>query len=254
MHPVLITIGPVQIRFYGLMYVLAIVVGYFLLKSEVRRKGMGLSPDDVMNLIFWVVLGGLLGARIYYVAFNWEYYWPDWKEIPAIWHGGLAIHGGILGGLVAGLFYTRRKGLSFLRTADAVAPCLILGQAFGRFGNFMNGDAHGVPTKMPWGIVFPPGSIAGDQFPHLPLHPTMLYEMAINLAIFFFLWQIRKRPAKDGFIICLYLIFYSVGRFVVSFYRADSLMVGGVRAAHLISVVIVAIATFFLFKERLWSE
>jgi len=254
MHPVLVAIGPFQIRFYGLMYVVAIVVGYFLLKGEVRRKGMGLTPDDVMTLIFWVVVGGIVGARIYYVAFTWEYYWPDWKEILAIWHGGLAIHGGIVGGLIGGFIYSRRKRASFLALADAVAPCLILGQAFGRFGNFMNGDAHGLPTRMPWGIVFPPGSIAGDQFPHMPLHPTMFYEMVIDLAIFFFLWKIRKRPAKDGFIISLYLILYSIGRFIVSYFRADSLMIGGVRAAHVISIVIIAIVTPLLIKERLWSR
>lgn len=254
MHPVLIAVGPIQIRFYGLMYVVAIVVGYFLVKGEARRKAMGLTPDDVMNLIFWVVLGGIIGARIYYVAFNWGYYSSDWKEIPAIWHGGLAIHGGILGGLVAGILYTRSKGVSFLQTADAVAPSLILGQAFGRFGNFMNGDAHGVPTRMPWGIVFPPGSIAGDQFAGVPLHPTMLYELAINLAIFFFLWKIRKRPAKDGFIICLYLILYSVGRFIVSFFRADSLMIGDIRAAHAISIVIIAVVMTLLIRARLWHE
>lgn len=254
MHPVLFTLGPIQIRFYGLMYVVAIVVGYFLLKSEVRRKEMDLTPDEVMNLIFWVVLGGIVGARIYYVAFNWEYYSPDWKEIAAIWHGGLAIHGGILGGLLGGFIYTRKKKVPFLCAADAVAPCLILGQAFGRFGNFMNGDAHGLPTRMPWGIVFPPGSIAGEQFPHTPLHPTMLYEMVINLAIFFLLWKIRKRPARDGFIISLYLILYSIGRFIVSYFRADSLMIGEVRAAHLISVVIVAVVTPLLIKEKLWSR
>jgi phosphatidylglycerol:prolipoprotein diacylglycerol transferase len=254
MHPVLVTIGPIQIRFYGLMYVMAILVGYFFVKSEVKRKDMDLTPDDVMNFIFWVVLGGVIGARIYYVAFNWEYYWPDLREIVAIWHGGLAIHGGILGGLAAGFVYTGRKRIPFLRGADVVAPSLILGQAFGRLGNFMNGDAHGLPTKMPWGIVFPPGSIAGDQFPNIPLHPTMLYELAINLAIFVFLWTIRKRPAKDGFIISLYLILYSVGRFIVSFFRADSLMIGQIRAAHLISIVIIAIVIPLLIKGKLWRE
>lgn len=236
------------------MYVVAIVVGYFLVKSEVRRKEMNLTPDDVMNLIFWIVLGGIIGARIYYVVFNWDLYWPDWKEMAAIWHGGLAIHGGILGGFLGGFIYCRTKGVPFLKGADVVAPALILGQGFGRLGNFMNGDAHGLPTEMPWGIVFPPGSIAGEQFPHMPLHPTMLYEMGINLAIFFFLWRIRKRPAKDGFIISLYLILYSAGRFVVSFFRADSLMIGELRAAHLISVVIIAIVIPLLIKERLWSR
>jgi phosphatidylglycerol:prolipoprotein diacylglycerol transferase len=254
MHPILIDIGLFQIRFYGLMYVVAILVGYNLVKSEIKRKEMDLTPDDVMNFIFWIVVGGIIGARIYYVAFNWEYYLADWKEIPAIWHGGLAIHGGILGGLVFGFIYAKRKDVSFFGAADAVAPSLILGQAFGRFGNFMNGDAHGVPTQMPWGIVFPPGSIAGDQFPQTPLHPTMLYEMAINLAIFGFLWSIRKRPAKEGFIIALYLILYSAGRSVVSFFRADSLMVGDFRAAHLISIVIFAVVIPILIKKRLWSE
>ncbi|NIS59281.1 MAG: prolipoprotein diacylglyceryl transferase, partial [Proteobacteria bacterium] len=105
------------------------------------------------------------------------------------------MHGGILGGFLGGYIYARIKTVPFLRVADSVAPSLILGQAFGRFGNFMNGDAHGLPTQMPWGMVFPPGSIAGQQFPQTALHPTMLYEMAINLAIFFFLWKIRKRPA-----------------------------------------------------------
>jgi prolipoprotein diacylglyceryl transferase len=236
------------------MYVIAIVVGYFLVKSEVKRKGMGLTPDDVMNLIFLVVLGGVIGARIYYVVFNWGYYGSDWREIPAIWHGGLAIHGGILGGLICGFLYTRRKGVPFFRVADVVAPSLILGQAFGRFGNFMNGDAHGLPTRMPWGMVFPPGSIAGDQFPNMPLHPTMLYEMVINFGIFLFLWNIRKGPRKDGFIISLYLIFYSVGRFIVSSYRADSLMVGEIRAAHLISIIIIAVVLPILIKQKLWSQ
>jgi phosphatidylglycerol:prolipoprotein diacylglycerol transferase len=254
MHPVLISIGPVEIRFYGLMYVVAIVVGYFLVKSEARRKNMGLTPDDIMNLIFWAVLGGIVGARIYYVAFNWEYYRADWQEIPAIWHGGLAIHGGILGGLLGGFVYTKRKRVPFLRVTDAVAPSLILGQAFGRFGNFMNGDAHGVPTTMPWGMVFPPGSIAGDQFPNMPLHPTMLYEMVINLAIFSLLWILRKRPAKDGFIISLYLILYSMGRFFVSFFRADSLMFGDYRAAHVMSIVIVAVVTPLMIKGKLWER
>ncbi len=236
------------------MYVVAIVVGYFLVKSEIRRKEMGLTPDDIMNFIFWVVLGGIIGARIYYVAFNWDYYWPDWKEIPAIWHGGLAIHGGILGGVVSAYGYTRRKNIPFLQAADVVAPSLILGQAFGRFGNFMNGDAHGLPTEMPWGIVFPTESIAGRQFPNTPIHPTMLYELVINLAIFFFLWGIRKRPAKDGLLIVLYLILYSIGRFGVSFFRADSLMVGGLRAAHLISVVIIAVVTPILIIEKPWRR
>jgi phosphatidylglycerol:prolipoprotein diacylglycerol transferase len=254
MHPVLIAIGPIQIRFYGLMYVVAIITGYFLLKSEVKRRGINLSTDDIMNFIFWVVLGGIIGARIYYVAFSWEYYKLDWKEIPAIWHGGLAIHGGIIGGFLAAYAYTRKKGVPFFAMGDSVAPGLILGQALGRFGNFMNGDAHGVPTQMPWGVVFPPESIAGSQFPNMPLHPVQLYELFINLAIFLFLWRIRKWPAKDGFIFALYLILYSTGRFIVCFFRGDSLMIDGVRAAHVVSIGIVVIVLPIVIGKKLWAR
>ena len=137
--------------------------------------------------------------------------------------------------------------------ADAIAPAVILGQTFGRFGNFMNGDAHGRPTDMPWGIVFPPGSIAGMEFPGTPLHPTMLYEMAINLAIFIFLWfWLKKRAHRDGFIFASYIGLYSVGRFFVEHFRADSLMLGPLRAAQVVSLAAVAVSLAAILKWGLW--
>ncbi|MBI5286673.1 MAG: prolipoprotein diacylglyceryl transferase [Deltaproteobacteria bacterium] len=254
MHPALFEFGPVQIRFYGLMYVVAIFVGSILIKREVKRKGIALSPDDVLNLVLWTVLGGILGARVYYVIFNWGYYWANPWEIPAVWHGGLAIHGGLLGGFLTAFLNLRKHQVPFWRMADVVAPAIILGQAFGRFGNFMNGDAHGGPTTMPWGIVFPPGSIAGMEFPGIPLHPTMLYEMAINLFIFALLWfGLRKRDYKDGFLFAVYLVLYSTGRFFVEFFRADSLMLGPLRAAQLMSLALVFMALGAIVRERLWK-
>ena len=255
MWPVLFKLGPVEVRFYGLMYVVAIVVGGMLIKQEVKRKSIGLKEEEVMDFVLWTVLGGIVGARLYYVVFNWQYYATMPWEIPAIWHGGLAIHGGIIGGITVAYLYLKRKGLSFWKMADAVAPALILGQAFGRFGNFMNGDAHGVPTTMPWGIVFPPDSIAGREFPNTPLHPTMLYEMAINLTIFSLLWFVlRKWNHKDGFIFASYIALYSAGRFVVEAFRADSLMLGPFRAAQVVSLAIVAVAAMIIWKRRLWTE
>src|SRR3990170_343860 len=118
MHPVLFEFGPIQIRFYGLMYVVAIFVGSFLIKKEVRRKGIKLTDDDVMNFILWAVLGGILGARIYYVVFNWGYYAANPKEIPAVWHGGLAIHGGLIGGAIVSWAYLKRRAVPFWRMAD----------------------------------------------------------------------------------------------------------------------------------------
>lgn len=254
MNPILIEIGPITIRYYGLMYAVAILVGLALIRRDVRRRGLPITDDDVVNFVLIAVASGILGARAYYVAFNWNFYGQYWKEIPAIWHGGLAIHGGIAGGVLAGWWFVRRHNLPFLVMADVAAPSLILGQAFGRFGNFMNGDAHGVPTSMPWGVVFPPYSIAGQEFPNIPIHPTMLYEMTFNLMIFIVLFRSRLRPAKDGFIFCLYLVLYSAGRFVVSFLRADSLMLGSFRAAHVVSLLLIALAGGYIVKEQLWQS
>lgn len=255
MHPILFEFGPIQIRFYGLMYVIAIMVGSVLIKKEVKRKGIKLTDEDVMNFVLWSVLGGILGARIYYVIFNLDYYLANLKEIPAVWHGGLAIHGGLIGGILAAYIYVNHRKISFLKIADCVAPALILGQAFGRFGNFMNGDAHGRPTTMPWGIVFPPQSIAGSEFPDIPLHPTMLYEMTINLSIFLFLWFVlRKRDSKDGFIFIVYLVFYSIGRFIVENFRADSLMMGPLKTAQVVSLLLAVAALGVIVKGMMWKK
>ena len=254
MHPLLFKFGPIEIRFYGLMYVVAIVVGTCLIRREVRRRSVSLTDDEVINFIMWTVFGGVAAARAYYVVFNPGYYLSNPLEIPAIWHGGLAIHGGLIGGILAAWLYLRRKDVPFWRMADAVAPAVILGQAFGRFGNFMNGDAHGRPTSMPWGIVFPGESIAGTEFPGTPLHPTMLYELFINLSVFLFLWfYLRKREHKDGFIFASYIVMYSAGRFVVEHFRADSLMLGPIRAAQAVSLSIIAVTVGVMAWKRLWE-
>lgn len=254
MHPILFKYGPLEIRFYGLMYVIAILVGSYLIKHEVRRKKVSLTDDEVMNFIVWTVIGGVAGARVYYVLFNLSYYLSAPREIPAVWHGGLAIHGGLLGGAGAAWLYLNKHKVLFWRMADAVAPAIILGQTFGRFGNFMNGDAHGRPTAMPWGIVFPPGSIAGNEFPGIPTHPTMLYEMTINFGIFCFLWFVlRKKEHKNGFIFAAYIVMYSMGRFVVEGFRADSLMLGPIRAAQLVSLLIALTVGALIIVKRLWE-
>ncbi len=255
MHPILFDFGLIQIRFYGVMYVVGIIAGTYLIRSEVKRKEISLTNDDVANFIMWVAIAGIIGARLYYVIFNWDYYAADMKEIPAIWHGGLAIHGGLIGGILAALAYVKKKRVPFLKMADAAAPALILAQAFGRFGNFMNGDAHGTPTDLPWGMVFPPESMAGIEFPGIPIHPVMLYEMFINLSIFSFLWFVlRKKERKDGFIFAMYFLLYSGGRFFVEFFRADSLMLGSLKAAQIMSLALMGAALVFIFKKSLWKQ
>lgn len=252
MHPLLFEIGPFSIRYYGLMYVLGIIAAIFLIRAEVRRRRLPLTEDEQVNFILLTVFAGIIVSRIYYVAFNWPYYRLTLWEIPAVWHGGLAIHGGVLGGICSTLWYARWKKIPFLRLTDLLSPPLILGQAFGRFGNFMNGDAHGVPTSLPWGLVFSPWSPAGKEFPGIPLHPTMLYEMALNLGIFAYLWLTRKRLAKDGYTTMRYLLLYSVGRFWVEFLRGDSLMFGSFRVAQLVSVIVIVVCSTLILTWRLY--
>ncbi len=255
MYPILVKIGPVEIRYYGLMYVIGIIVGIILMRGEVERKKVNMTKDDVISYAFWIIIGGILGARIYYVIFMWKAFYVDNPvEIFAIWHGGLAIHGGIIGGVLFVFVYSKVKKVPYFDLLDMTAPLLALGQAFGRFGNFMNGDAHGIPTNLPWGIVFPPGSIAGDEFPGQPLHPVMLYELALNLVSFFILWRLRKLDHKRGFIFSLYLLNYGIIRFFVSFLRADSLMLGKLRGAQILSLLFIAGSLLFIFVCKLWRN
>jgi phosphatidylglycerol:prolipoprotein diacylglycerol transferase len=255
MHPVLVKLGPVEIRYYGLMYVIGIIMGIILMRREVNRRNINMSKDDIFSYAFWVVVGGILGARLYYVAFLWkDFYARNPSEIFAIWHGGLAIHGGIMGGALLAYLYSLFKKVNFFTLLDVTAPALALAQGFGRFGNFMNGDAHGLPTDLPWGITFPEESIAGSEFPGQPLHPVMLYELAGNLASFFILWRLRKLDHKRGFIFAMYLLNYGVIRFFVSFFRADSLMLGNLRGAQVLSAVFVVGAGALILLFRLWSR
>ncbi len=248
MSPVIFEIGPFALRWYGLMYVTAVLVGAWLVRKEAERKGMPITPDEVMNFGLLVMFAGILGGRIYYVLFNWEFYRGAQWEVFAIWHGGL------IGGALAGYLYIKKRPVSTWEFADAVAPAIILGQVFGRFGNFMNGDAHGVPTTMPWGVEFPMTSIAGREFPGQATHPVMIYELLLNLAWFFILRRLRLTNHKPGFIFCLYFVLYSLGRAAVSGFRADSLWFGPFRAAHLASALLIVVFGVIIVKWRMWER
>lgn len=259
MAPVIARLGPVTIKWYGLMYAVALLVGLGLVHSEVQRKGLSLSWEDLVDFALLAFASGLVGARLYYVLFKLPFFWGHpWSLIGLGGTGyglsGLAIHGGLIGGGVGFYLFVKWKNISFWGFADSVAPALILGQAFGRFGNFMNGDAYGVPTDLPWGIVFPTDTPAGAAYPHQPLHPAMLYELVLDLLIFSFLWKVRVKPFRKGFVACLYFICYSAGRSLVSFFRGDSLWVGPIRAAHLASIVLVAIFGWLILHRRLYKR
>jgi phosphatidylglycerol:prolipoprotein diacylglycerol transferase len=253
-RPVLVQLGPLTIRYYGLMYVIAFVVGFILLAREARRRGLALSTEDLLDLVLWTIPSAIIGARLYYVAFRWGVYGRNPMDILKIWEGGLAIHGGVLAGALAVYLFSRRRKVSFWSLSDALVPSLVLGQAIGRIGNLMNGDAYGIPTTLPWGIRFPAESPAGMAFPGLATHPSMLYEMVLNLMIFGYLWAIRKRGHKEGFSTSMYFILYAIARSIVSITRGDSLWIGPIRAAHVISAVFVIGFGVLIWRRRLYER
>jgi phosphatidylglycerol:prolipoprotein diacylglycerol transferase len=257
-HPVLFSVGPFSVRFYGLMYVLALLMGIYLLRLEAQRRG--LPSERMVDVAFYAFLGGLVGGRLYYVLFKWSYYSAYPWKILAIWEGGMAIHGGLIGALIGGWLFSRTHSLPYLTLCDMAAPAISLGHAFGRFGNFMNGDAHGYPLHSPdlpswlqhfpdWlGITFPPTSIAGREFGQVPLHPVMLYEMVLNLIGFVLLWSLRKRPWPPGGLFGLYLVYYAVVRSFTSLFRADDLYLGPLRLPHVVSIVMAVIGLLLLLR------
>ena len=255
MHPILVQLGPVTIRYYGLMYVIAISIGFWLLTKEIRRKQLTLTTENLLDLLLWTVPSAIIGARLYYVAFHWEYYGARPLDILKIWEGGLAIHGGVLAGVLVVYLFARAKKVSFWVLTDALVPSLILGQAIGRIGNLMNGDAYGTPTTLPWGIRFPPESPVGRAYPGQATHPSMIYEMILNLLIFGFLWGwARKRGYKDGFSTAMYFILYAVARSIVSFTRGDSLWLGPIRAAHVISAIFIVVFGWLIWRRKLYRR
>lgn len=271
MSPVLFQVGPITVRWYGLMYVIAIIVGIFLTCYEVKRRGLEIKLDDILDFVLITIPIAIIFARLYYVAFQWDaYYRLHPEDIYRIWQGGLAIHGGIIGGTLALWIFAAWKKISFWQFADIVVLSLILGQALGRFGNFMNGDAYGTPTDLPWGIYFPASSPAGQRYCpgtlsetcQLSLHPAMLYEALGNLIIFGVLWRLRTKGFRGGFITSLYLILYSVLRFFVEIFRGDSLYYPGfwfipantLKAAQLISVIFIVVFGIFIWARKLYQR
>ncbi len=252
MHPIFVRIGPFAIRYYGLMYAISFVLGYFVVRAMVHRKKLPLKSEDILDAFLVTIPLAIVLARLYYVAFNWNVYRGDPWEIPAIWHGGLAIHGGLLGGVLGLLISARWKNVPFWSLADAVVPALALGQTLGRIGNFLNGDAFGTPTSLPWGIVFPLDSPAGMAYPGQPLHPAMLYEAFGNFLIFSALWRLSRRPAKPGFLAALYFVLYGLVRFPCEFVRGDALELGPFRAAQVASVLLILGFGSWLLSGKLW--
>ena len=225
---VAIQIGPLSIRWYGIINCLAMLAAIFVAYREAKREH--LNPDHLLNLALLIIPLGVIGARIYFVVMHWSYYAQHIGEIVQIWKGGLAIHGGILLGLLTILWYCRHKKLSFLRGADLIVLGVILAQAIGRWGNYVNAELYGpvIEAGSPWSWI--PFQVYADGAYH---HPTFLYESVWDLLGFFFLLSLIRRLHRIGMIFSIYLMFTSFGRFFIEIIRMDMLMLFGVRQCYI---------------------
>ena len=254
-NPVIVKIGPFQVRWYGMMYLLGFLLGYLLLKKVVRDRGIEISGRELEGLLEAVVLGVILGGRLGYVFFyNLPYYLEHPLEIPAFWHGGMSFHGGLLGTLVAGYIYCKRAGLDFWKMADSVVVVVPIGLGLGRLGNFINGELYGRVTTLPWGMVFPG---AGP----LPRHPSQIYEFLLEgVLLFAILWSLRRQPWPEGSLLAIFLLLYGVFRIFVEFFRqpdpqlgfvVDHITMGQVLSSGMVLVGLLIFLTRHLHRNHL---
>ena len=250
-NPVLFQLGLLTIHWYGLTMVLGVSLGIWVVLRLAQKNQI--QPDSVYDLTFWLVVFGLVGARVYAVLLEWEYFAAHPAEIIAVWRGGLAIHGAILGGLAALIMYARKKRQPFWLWADILAPAIALGQAFGRWGNYFNQELFGRPTDAGWGIIISPANRpAGfEQFQFF--HPTFLYESILNLVNFGALLYLHRVKTKfrlpAGCIVAVYLANYAIIRIIMEQFRIDRTpMFGGVRVPIIASAVLLVVAAGIFIK------
>lgn len=241
MYPTICTIGPFTVYSYGFMLAVAVFFTSFLASREAPRAGI--KPDLIFDLTFWVILFGLLGARIFYILLDLSFFMANPLEMIMIQKGGLAWQGGLILGSIAGIGFVRKKGLPVLKMLDFSLPYVALGQAIGRLGCFLNGCCYG--KEVSWGIFFP--------IHQARLHPTQLYEFLGLLVIFFILKGVQKKSGWQGKIFLLYLVLASILRLAIEFVRADQLwMAAGLSLNQWISLGLIAasIPVYFYLKKK----
>ncbi|EHT40843.1 prolipoprotein diacylglyceryl transferase [Staphylococcus aureus subsp. aureus CIG1750] len=249
--PVAFNLGPLSVRWYGIIIAVGILLGYFVAQRALVKAG--LHKDTLVDIIFYSALFGFIAARIYFVIFQWPYYAENPSEIIKIWHGGIAIHGGLIGGFIAGVIVCKVKNLNPFQIGDIVAPSIILAQGIGRWGNFMNHEAHGGPVSRAFSeqLHLPNFIIENMYINGQYYHPTFLYESIWDVAGFIILVNIRKH-LKLGETFFLYLTWYSIGRFFIEGLRTDSLMLtSNIRVAQLVSILLILISISLIVYRRI---
>lgn len=244
-NPVIFQIGPIALRWYGLLIAGSFIPAFYIVSGEAQRKGI--DPDALYDFILVAAVFGFLGARLGYVVQNLSVYLAEPLRIFAVWEGGLSLHGVIIGGLLAISIYAKRLNTPFLILTDVVAPGMPLGQAIGRWGNFFNQELFGYPTNVAWKMYVAP------QFRPLPwadasfFHPVFLYESIWNFGVLVVLLRYRRLPgAREGDLLFLYLTSYSLGRFWVEFFRIGTPVFLGLTLAQVVSLGLIVVSAFWL--------
>ena len=250
-NPIAFELGPLAVRWYGVIIAMGIVIAFLVGQREMVKRG--LHADYLTDLLIWAVPLAIVGARLYYVIFQWENYQNNPAAIIAIWEGGLAIHGALIASVIVAYIFTKRRNTSFLKVADILAPSILIGQAIGRWGNFINQEAHGGEVSRAFlENLFIPDWIINQMYINGAYHhPTFLYESLWSLVGIIILILLRNVNLVRGEIFFSYIIWYSFGRFFIEGMRTDSLyVVGDLRAAQLISVISVIVAVALVIYRR----
>ncbi|MCL5959273.1 MAG: prolipoprotein diacylglyceryl transferase [Chloroflexi bacterium] len=247
--PILIQLGPLALRWYGLMYVVGISAGLFVALPYAKR--LGLDEEKIWSVFWWGAIAGLLGARLYFVVQSdfGAYLAQPWR-ILAFWEGGMAFYGAVVGAAIACAIACNRVELPFWKLVDAAALMAVVGQGFGRIGNIVNGDIVGYPTDLPWGVVYQhPRSFVADHT--VAYQPAAFYELLFNIVLFAILWTLRFRLPRPGLLFTTYVILYSVGQFVLFFWRDNEVIFWGLKNAQYTALVtVVAMLLFWWWLSR----
>lgn len=239
MNRVLFSIGPITIYWYSVTMLLAVLTGIYLSIRESKKQKM---ESFISDLITYAIIFGIIGARIYYVVFNFDNYKYDILSIFKIWEGGIAIYGAIIGGLIAIIYLAKKRNQSIIKTTDIIAPGLILAQSIGRWGNFFNSEAHGGEVSLEFlqSLKLPEFIINGMYIDGTYYHPTFLYESIWCLLGFILLIIVRKiTKRKDGIMTSSYFIWYGIGRLFIEGLRTDSLYLGDFRISQIVSLILI---------------
>jgi phosphatidylglycerol:prolipoprotein diacylglycerol transferase len=249
--PVIFRIGPLAVRWYGIMYVLGFASSYLLVLYQIKKKAIGITRDQIDDLYFYLILGLLIGSRLGYAIFyNLPFYLESPWEIFILWHGGMSFHGGAIGTFIAAYLVVRKRRLQFFNVADLIIPTIPIGLGFGRIGNFINGELFGRVTESRWGMIFPDGG-------PLPRHASQLYEAFLEgFILFVILWWYKDRKSYQGDVFALFLILYGIFRSFCELFREPDTQLGylfgAVTMGQLLSLSMIALGFLlrYLFIRR----